>query len=87
MSSKDLQNEMMELEMVMEENPGELSSQNPVVLSCGGIYIPRENKFGRPVKSLYQVLNTCNERSPIKIVVENIYKDILSEFMKKESMN
>lgn len=69
-----------------EESPGELSSRNPMVLSCGGIYIPykKYSNFSRP---LWQVLNLANENEPVKVVSSNIPKSPLTEILEKESKN
>lgn len=59
------------------------STENPVVLSCGGIFIPHPRN--RPIQ--YQVLNTANEDSPSKVVSGIVPQNMLSLVMAKESMN
>lgn len=59
------------------------NSENPVILSCGGIFIPQP--LNRPIQ--YQVLNTANEESPSKVVSGIIPLNMLHLVMAKESMN
>lgn len=59
------------------------SVDNPVVLSCGGIFIPQPRN--RPIQ--YQVLNTANEESPSKVVSGVVPQNMLHLVMAKESMN
>lgn len=70
----------------MEESPGELSSKNPMVLSCGGIYIPHD-KRRRPAHPLWHILNLADEKRPTKVIGSNIYRSPLVDILKKEGMN
>lgn len=58
-------------------------SENPVVISCGGIFIPQPQN--RPIQ--YHVLNTPNEESPSKVVCGIVPLNMLHMVMAKESMN
>ena len=69
-----------------EESSGELSSKNPIVLSCGGIYIPypRRKRLNHP---LWKVLNLASEKNPTKVVSPDMPKSPLALIMEKESLN
>jgi hypothetical protein len=68
-----------------EESPGELSSKNPMVLSCGGIYIPqRRLDLDKPI---WQVLNLPDGKRLTKVVSSGLPKSALTEMLEKESMN
>jgi hypothetical protein len=58
-------------------------TDNPVVLSCGGIFIPQPQN--RPIQ--YQVLNTANEDQPSKVVSGVVPQNMLHLVMAKEGMN
>lgn len=58
-------------------------NDNPVVLSCGGIFIPQPRN--RPLQ--YHVLNTANEDTPSKVVSGVMPRSMLTLVMAKESMN
>lgn len=58
-------------------------TENPVVLSCGGIFIPQPRNS--PLK--FHILNTANEGSPSKVVSGIIPKNMLHLVMAKENMN
>ncbi len=62
----------------------DLKSDNPTVLSCGGIYIPHRK---RREQVLYHILNTPSESEPVKVVAGATPRNILFEVMMKESMN
>lgn len=70
----------------LEESPGELSSRNPMVLSCGGIYIPYNKRrlAGRP---FWKMLNLADGERPVKVVTPGLGKSPLTELLEKESMN
>lgn len=72
------------LQRVTEGRLGGLSSVNPVVLSCGGIYIPHQ---GAQQRIIYHILTTANENSPVKVVTGIKPRNILHELLSKESMN
>lgn len=86
MRDKHLENEQEELivRSAYEESSGELSSRNPMVLSCGGIYIPREKrrKKGMP---LWEILNLAGDAS--KVIATEIPKSPLNIILDKESKN
>lgn len=69
-----------------EESPGELSSKNPMVLSCGGIYIPY-NKRRQLARPLWNILNLADDRGTSKVVSSALPASPLAEIIKKESMN
>lgn len=72
------------LETAYDQKVGrEGSSENPVVLSCGGIFIPQPRN--RPIQ--YQVVNTANEESSAKVVSGVVPQNMLQLVMSKESMN
>ena len=62
----------------------ELSSKDPTVLSCGGIYIPHRVPQGR---TLYHVINTSSQSEPVKLVSGVRPKNVLREMLIKESLN
>lgn len=80
--------EMTELlvEHVAEPNLGEITSKNPMVLSCGGMFIPRPKAMG-PKDELYKVLNTPSNAEPTKLVSGNFSMNLLQDVLHKESMN
>lgn len=69
---------------VFEESRGELSSKNPKVLSCGGVYIPRPEAGGR---FLQQILVTPNDKEPVKVMTPVPRRNALHQLLAKESMN
>lgn len=72
------------LETAYDQKVGrEGSSENPVVLSCGGIFIPQPRN--RPIQ--YHVLNTASEESSAKVVSGVVPQNMLQLVMAKESMN
>ncbi len=58
-------------------------TESPVVISCGGIFIPQPRN--RPIQ--YHVLNTANEESPSKVVSGIVPQNMLHLVLAKESMN
>lgn len=58
-------------------------AENPVVLSCGGIFIPQPQN--RPIQ--YHVVNTANEGQSAKVVSGVAPRNMLQMVMAKESMN
>lgn len=82
--------EITELIVDKAVNPGEgerfSDGRQPMVLSCGGIYVPRPRPL-HPGDPLYHVLNTSNEKEPTKVVSNLTYKNLLQEILHKESMN
>ncbi|PIR20884.1 MAG: hypothetical protein COV45_04840 [Deltaproteobacteria bacterium CG11_big_fil_rev_8_21_14_0_20_47_16] len=57
--------------------------ENPVVLSCGGIFIPQPRN--NPVQ--YHILNTPSEESSAKVVSGTVPTNMLQLVMAKESLN
>ena len=74
----------MIIRQVFEESEGELSSRSPMVMSCGGVYIPHSSAHNR---MLQQVLVTPNNREPVKIMTDAPRRHILRQLVAKESMN
>jgi len=74
------------VQQAFEEGPGELSSQNPMVLSCGGIYIPYNKRKLRD-KPLWKVLNLPDNERLSKVVSSSLPQSPLCDMLKKESMN
>lgn len=72
------------LQRVSEGRLGGLPSVNPVVLSCGGIYIPHQ---GAQQRIIYHIITTANENTPVKVVTGIRPKNILDQLLSKESMN
>lgn len=72
------------LKQVFEESPGELSSKDPIVVSCGGIYIPHPESRRRV---LQHVLVTPNNKEPVKVMNGAAPRNTLREILAKESMN
>jgi hypothetical protein len=72
------------LHKVSEGRLGGLSSVNPVVLSCGGIYIPHQ---GANQRIIYHIITTANENTPVKVVTCIRPRNILQQLLSKESMN
>lgn len=74
------------VEKVREEGINDILPKHPMVLSCGGIFIPRqENK--NPNNAIYKILNIANEKEPIKIVENGMLRNMLQEILHKESLN
>lgn len=72
------------LETAYDQKVGrEGSSENPVVLSCGGIFIPQPRN--QPLQ--YHVVNTANEDSSAKVMSGVVPQSMLQLVMAKESMN
>lgn len=72
------------VKQLFNNDPFELTSRNPAVLSCGGIYIPHK---GREERVLYHIINTSSEAEPVKVVTGMRPRNILYEVLIKESMN
>jgi len=72
------------LEKALLESWGELSLMNPVVLSCGGIYIPHQGDVRR---ISYHILTMPNETEPVKVFTGIRPRNILMKVLAKESMN
>lgn len=75
------------VDQTFEEGPGELSSKNPMVLSCGGIYIPQRKRSHLEHKILWQIINLPDMEHPTKIVSSGLPKSPLAEIIQKESLN
>jgi len=84
MASEVNRHEAENFEKALRESWGELSSVNPVILSCGGIYIPQQ---GEARRIIYHILTTPNEMEPVKVVTGMRPRNILLKVLAKESMN
>jgi len=62
-----------------------LLKKNSTVLSCGGIFIPRQKQEEQ--MALHHVLTTLSKKEPVKIVTGIRPRNFLHEVMIKESMN
>ncbi len=74
----------MIMRQVFEESRGELSSQNPMVLSCGGIYIPHPEAQSR---ILQEIIVTGNNKEPVKVIAGAARRNSLSSLLAKGAMN
>lgn len=88
MTRRDEDTGMQELliEQPQLQRTDQLPSKHPMVLSCGGIYIPRPKPMG-PNDEIYKILNIANQKEPTKIVMGPIHLNLLQEVLHKESMN
>lgn len=65
---------------------GAILSNDPVVLSCGGIYIPQSDR-GKKKAPEFHIINVLNEKEPTKVVSGTVPRNILKEILAKECMN
>ena len=65
-------------------DPRELLQLDPLVVSCGGMYIPHK---GKRTSFSYHILTTPNDAEPVKVVAGGRPLSILQKVMAKESMN
>lgn len=72
------------LRRVFEESRGDLSSDSPMVFSCGGVYIPHPRSQAR---MLQHVIVTGDSNEPVKVKTGVIQRNALRELLAKESMN
>lgn len=84
MSSELKRHDKENLQKMLEGRFKALSSMSPVVLSCGGIYIPHQ---GRTQRIIYHIITTANEDTPVKVVTGIRPRNILQKVLLKESMN
>lgn len=73
------------LQQVVEQHPAALSQQNPMVLSCGGIYIPR--RAIEVTRLPYALVNTISPNETAKVVGTTRPRNLLHEIIRKESAN
>jgi len=69
---------------VFEESRGELSSDSPMVFSCGGVYIPHPRSQAR---MLQHIIVTGDSKEPVKVKTGAAQRNALKELIAKESMN
>lgn len=74
----------MIMRRVFEEGRGELSSNNPVVFSCGGVYIPHPRSQSRMIQ---HIIVTGDSKEPVKVKTGTAHRNALKELIAKESMN
>lgn len=86
MGNKDLEMTELVVEQVQEERLDGLNDKHPMVLSCGGIFVPRPRPMG-PNDEIFKILNIANEKEPTKIVSGAVMQNVLREVLHKESMN
>lgn len=74
------------VEKVPDVGPESGSNQHPMVLSCGGIFIPRQRQ--KDVNDpIYKIINVPNSAEPTKVVCTGLLKNLLQEILHKESLN
>ena len=71
------------MKQVFEGSLGELSSKNPIVLTCGGVYIPHPESQ----RMMIDILVTPNHREPVKVMMGPMRRNALHEMLIKGSMN
>ena len=86
MAEKDMEMKDLLVEQVVSEPSSSLGTKNPMVLSCGGIFIPRPRPMG-PNDEIYKILNIANQKEPTKVVCGSVPHNLLQEVLHKESMN
>lgn len=86
MARLDGETEELLIESVPDHDLDQLSSKHPMVLSCGGIFIPRPRPMG-PNDEIYKILNVANSKEPTKVVTGAVPQNLLQEVLHKESMN
>lgn len=74
------------LERTLEISQGNIGHGHPMVLSCGGIFVPRPRPIN-PHDPLYHILYTSNAEAPTKIVSALIGHDVLDVIMVKNVTN
>jgi glutamate mutase epsilon subunit len=72
------------LRRVFEESRGDLSSDSPMVFSCGGVYIPHPRSQAR---MLQHIIVTGDSNEPVKVKTGVVQRNVLRELLAKESMN
>ena len=65
-------------------DPERRDGSSPMVLSCGGIYIPHR---GRQEEILSHIITTSREDEPVRVVTGLKPRNVLREVLLKESMN
>lgn len=73
-------------ERTLEISQGNIGHGHPMVLSCGGIFVPRPRPIN-PHDPLYHILSTPNDAAPTKIVSTLIAHDVLDILMVKNDSN
>ena len=75
------------IKKAQEEGQRVSVNQNPTVLSCGGMYLPRTKTTFAP-RIAYHVLNLANPEEPIKIYVgRRVVPNLLHEVLQKGTKN
>lgn len=74
-------------DLVLKESMSgeELVSRNPTVLSCGGIYIPRNTHEEKRI--LYHIITTQRKDEPVRVVGNFRPRNSLHEILLRESLN
>jgi hypothetical protein len=67
-------------------NPDLMPTRDPVVLSCGGMYIP-QNRRSSSKGPQFHILNVLNENEPTKVISGTVPRNLLRDVLAKESMN
>ena len=75
------------LERAAEESQYASPIDQPAILSCGGMYLPRTRQT-TPLKTHYHVLNLANEAEPIKVYIgRRRVMNQLHQVLIKEGLN
>ncbi len=74
------------IEQATSVSLGEARSTHPMVLSCGGCFIPRPRLLD-PKDPLYRIVNTPNSVAPAKIVSACASKGVLDIVHGKNCLN
>ncbi len=74
------------IEQATSVSLGEARNTHPLVLSCGGVFIPRPRRL-RPSDALFMVMNTPASASSTKVVSACATKGVLDIALIKTSSN
>ena len=75
------------VQRVTEETCGNQASENPTVLSCGGMYLPRPKLNPQDSRVIYHILSLANQNEPTKIFTGRRPINALFQILSKENMN
>jgi hypothetical protein len=82
----DLSCHDMILERFLDVSQGDLQASHPMILSCGGVFVPRPPMLN-PRDPLYHILHTPNRKTPTKIVSALVTRDLLDEILLRLESN
>ena len=75
----------MILNEISQQGVAEVQERSPMVLSCGGIYIPHTKRDARQWQA--EVLTTSNENEPVKVFSAVRPRNVLYDMLLRESLN